>query len=565
MTHPSADPSATSDRRSPAETNQANPHSTSQPTPENAADGPVPGIPNAETADSLSARALLIVAMVFVGYSLLRIPVPAVNEPHYVAKAKHLWQPEWCQGDFFMESPNPHFVFYVATGWVAALLPIEAATVVLRVAALTLFAWGWTAFFTAVTRSEWTPVWAACLFVLLQTIGSFSGEWIVGGVESKVFTYGFVFLALASALRGRWNIAAISAGLGISFHPVVGVWAVLCGTFAIALTSVKHWRTLSLKGGFRQLGTPILLLIAAALPGLIPAFWLLLIPAEDAVKFQADFIAVYYRLKHHLDPMNFPDRAYWGYAGLLGFWLLGQFYLPSTPQSKWFRNFIIATVMVAGVGFLLGWRTGPPEAMPALELRLKLLKFYPFRLFDVMLQVACVVASMRFVETWTWSRARWLVVIPITAICLAIWLPGPDKRPSRMHDKRRTNWIAMCNWIQDNTSQDAKFITPRITWAFKWFAERPEYVAFKDIPQDAEGMVEWNARLKLIRDWSETAASDDLITREETTELFEQTGAQYLIVQWLAPFEDKEEYRNRSFRIFKIEPDGTQSAEERPE
>ena len=33
-------------------------------------------------------------------------PPPAVNEAHYLAKAKHYWDPSWCRGDVFLEWAN---------------------------------------------------------------------------------------------------------------------------------------------------------------------------------------------------------------------------------------------------------------------------------------------------------------------------------------------------------------------------------------------------------------------------------------------------------------------------
>ena len=39
-------------------------------------------------------------------------PVPEVNEAHYLSKAKHYWNPQWCDQDFFCNSADAHQVFY---------------------------------------------------------------------------------------------------------------------------------------------------------------------------------------------------------------------------------------------------------------------------------------------------------------------------------------------------------------------------------------------------------------------------------------------------------------------
>lgn len=53
----------------------------------------------------------LLIFLGFLAYSLIQMPVPAPNEPHYLVKAKHFWNPEWCKGDLFLESSNPHLFF----------------------------------------------------------------------------------------------------------------------------------------------------------------------------------------------------------------------------------------------------------------------------------------------------------------------------------------------------------------------------------------------------------------------------------------------------------------------
>ena len=504
--------------------------------------------------ETFAIRVFLVIALVFVGYSLVRIPVPAVNEPHYMAKAKYFWDPDWCPDDFFLSSPNPHFVFYVATGWLANLLSLEIATVILRMVSLGLVAFGWTFAFSSLTQSRWGPLWMACLFLLLQTIGSFSGEWIVGGVESKVFTYGFLFLSLGYAFRNRWSFAATSMGAAISFHPVVGIWGLLCGLFAIGMTWWRDSESKSLVQRANEAVVPFLFLVAAALPGLIPAFWLLLIPSEPETAFQADFIAVFYRLKHHLDPMKFKQSAYGGYFGLIVIWLVSSGLLSRTRSQRWFFWFVLASILVAMIGLFAGLRSGPAEELSGLMLRMKILKFYPFRLFDALLPLACCLNVVLWSKRFGWSRQLWAAVIPIAAVTTALLLPGPDQNPSRLSEKRKANWIRMTNWIEQNTPEDAVLITPKNAWAFKWFASRSEYVAYKDIPQDAPGMVEWRTRLRSVRAWAKNAAEDDLITREETDQLHKMTQADYLIVQWLAPFEFPSDYRNKSFRVFRISP-----------
>src|SRR4051794_35298036 len=43
-------------------------------------------------------------------------PVPEPNEPHYLGKAKHYWNTAWIEHDFFLDSADSHWAFYLLAG-----------------------------------------------------------------------------------------------------------------------------------------------------------------------------------------------------------------------------------------------------------------------------------------------------------------------------------------------------------------------------------------------------------------------------------------------------------------
>ena len=53
------------------------------------------------------------------------------------------------------------------------------------------------------------------------------------------------------------------------------------------------------------------------------------------------------------------------------------------------------------------------------------------------------------------------------------------------------DWCDVCWWIDDHTAPDAKFLTPYAQQTFKWYAQRSEVCSWKDVPQDAAGIIEW--------------------------------------------------------------------------
>ena len=70
-------------------------------------------------------------------------PVPDVNEPYYLGKAIHFWNPDWLRGDFFMESPDTHKVFYFTFGWLSLWLSPVALAWTGRILTWALLAWAW--------------------------------------------------------------------------------------------------------------------------------------------------------------------------------------------------------------------------------------------------------------------------------------------------------------------------------------------------------------------------------------------------------------------------------------
>jgi hypothetical protein len=89
-------------------------------------------------------------------------------------------------------------------------------------------------------------------------------------------------------------------------------------------------------------------------------------------------------------------------------------------------------------------------------------------------------------------------------------------------------------------------------WAVKWFAERSEYVNYKDCPQDAASLVEWNRRQWIISKWREAAFTDWKVTRAELIELRQQTGITHLLSSRFGPVAIEPVYSQGIFRVYEL-------------
>jgi hypothetical protein len=496
-------------------------------------------------------------------YSAVQAPVPGVNEPQYLGKAAHFWDPSWAASDRFLESSNPHLVFYVAVGWLTTFLSLEATAWIARVAGYGLLAAGWTALASALTPSRWAAVISTALFLLCGSIGNLSGEWLVGGIEGKVFSYGLLFFAIACWLTERLLVSALCLGLAISFHPIVGVWGLICIVGADVSATFLFRKDAPRCSAMLLRSAAVLLL--SALPGIVPAAATLGgASSKDAAI--ANYIQVFWRLRHHLDPTTFSLGRYAGYVAMFVAWLC-VFLLMMRRQRvrgragndshrsdvRWLL-FVSLAVLIAAIGVGIGWHGNSAWHMPLRNVRTALLKFYPFRLADVFVPLALSLLIARLtVERWRLPLRGVAIAGGIAAFVVAVAIPLPDRNPSRLPPERLTAWKDVAAWAEQHTPGGTVFVTPSRHWGFKWFAQRAEYVNFKDSPQDTAGLLEWKRRLDVLREW--WASSDDgRYSQVDLERLGRETGAAYLITYaYPGRFGATPLYENEFYRVYALQ------------
>jgi hypothetical protein len=573
----------------------------------------------------------------FLGYSLIQAPIPAPNEPHYLTKAKHYWNPDFCPGDFFLDSSNAHLVFYQTVGLLTLWLPLPQTAFVGRLIAYALLAVGWTSCLSRLLPSRAAtpdgcvaahpsgagPLWAAWVYLAIVTVGNLSGEWMVGGVEAKVFAYAFVFLAMAGIFDHRWRSAGVFAGLAVSFHPVVGMWAVVAGGMATAFAwlarrrsavadaasvgadagSVRH-----VAGERKRVQIGLLLGVFCALPGLVPAVRLVTQERFKATP-SANMIQVFERLGHHLDPRRFRSLDFGEYeieAAWLAYTLLGLFVLglysrmERSREQKWFGWFVAAAAVIAVGGLIVGLvprlPDGRPDASsPYFDLRVSLMKFYPFRLADVFLPVAAAMSLVAILEqravacpffvvkraihapgdrneanrwTFAWIKIHATSLLQrlgspaifVGFLAFAYLRPIADRNPSHMKSDEFADWVAVCRWCDEELPADAVVLTPLSSnWGFKWYAQRAEYVSYKDCPQDTAGILEWRRRLRYINRWGNAdenfnigytrAALQKLATEEGITHIVAYTEKGPFAAETIYPRDPRKSSRFRVYRL----------------
>lgn len=457
------------------------------------------------TSESLPLRALEILLILLVFFALAGEPVPHVNEPHYLGRMKHFWDPSWCAGDVFLESPDAHGLFVWAFGWVTKWLSLAQTAWVGRTTGWVFLAWGWQRLSWRVIPVPLASALTAALWVTLTELAHLAGEWVLGGIEAKVFAYVFVLVALRELVDRHWNWVWIALGLASAFHVLVGGWSIVvcAGIWLFEPKPAGLVRSIAAILPGAAIGGAI------ALVGLVPALALSWGQPPEIVA-EANQIYVFERLPHHLALLSLPasefGTRFLRHAALVGcLWLLGstlrQRDIGSISGLKLIARFAWGAVLLSVVGFsieIVLWNS------PALAA--SLLRFYWFRLADMAVPLAVSLQAVALVAWAFHTQRAWAIWGLAGAIGLAGFHIGAHTayrflNPTPPADNAIENyaaWVDVCDWITENTPLDAVFLTPRLSSTFKWRTGRPEVATRKDIPQDARSMVEWFHRLKDI-------------------------------------------------------------------
>jgi len=530
---------------------------------------------------------ILAIAGTFLAISLLSSPIPGVNEPHYLCKARSFSDPAWCDRDFFLTSANAHYCFFWLVGPLTQVVSFTTAALIGRGISALVLAIGWTVLGRAIGLSSSFRLLAAGAFAFLSQLGSFSGEWLLDGFESKVSAWGFGLCAVGFWIRGTvrncpgWMaVAGICCGGGAMLHPVVGGWIAVCICMAWLIDLMTRRRAIGLPRFMKSIRGIVpfsFATIVVALPGLIPAFRMVLdhsLSRKD--RELASFIQVFWRLKHHLDPTELMT-AQWLYAGglislsiILFIIVQRQLKLDSqTPttvrspdlvpelavETTLLMKFFLASVGIALAGVIIGWHVVDAQDMNGWEWRANLLKFYPFRTFDALLPI--VSGILVGLSLQRLMADQWKVAAPIFLVvfCGLPFVPATLKRetvPPGYTADQFADWQAACTWIQKETPPGTLFLTPRESFAFKWMAERAEFVCYKDCPQDAAGILEWNRRLWWLNRWTLKSSADGVYNHSDLEELREETGCDFVVTRILGPFETAPAWQGEIWQVIKL-------------
>ncbi len=413
---------------------------------------------------------LLTFAVLFVAVFIFQgKTVPFSNEFLYLLRLA----PDFLPNDWTFSKPaNEHWLFNTLFGFPARLFSLEVVGWAGRIAV-------WSACLIALIKlgRRWKISYAAIavsIFIWLafeQT--PVNAEWIFGGFEAKTVAYACLLFALDGFLKRRVILSSILLGLSFSFHPAIGLWAIL----AIGLTFLFE------KISIVDLSKIVFITGVFALPGIVS----LIAEQTNAAANSFDdwrFLVVY-RMPWHLDAFQFARRELFALAAMFVFNIFAL-----RKNEDFARRFLLKFQASLALFFLLGL------VLRFFEL-FTLLRFMPMRLFPVFASLFFFFTVFYFFSRLDLKRNR---IILILFVCLILVLLDPFRKGISQIQLTVATWTdappdlqTAERWISANVPPDAQIIQPPDSREFWYFSKRAGIVSFAYPTYDR--LSEWRGRV----------------------------------------------------------------------
>ncbi len=438
---------------------------------------------------------LVIVAMKFSFRGLI------LNEVDALPNARQFVEPNWLLNDWYLNLDISYrYLFNTIFGPIVSFFGFTYGALISRFLIYSLLALAFHFFFRTIQLRF--PLMLLVVYYFLNHQSLVSGEWIFQGAETKCVAYALVILSLSAFILKDYVYGFALAGAAMSFHVLVGLYAMFCIACALLLNLESYWQD------WRIIIKRSWLFLATGVFGLYAIVSNLLSHGNTDIIRDSE-IYVFYRVPHHLLPAAWEGHR-WILNLALGTCFFLAIYLIS--RSRIYR-FISAYAMSSVVLFMIGF------AIYKLGY-FYLLKYYWFRFPDVILPfmgivlVALVLNDLanghlpfRLFYRIPWSRVQPMLSTGVSVLLILLAAGIVLKSGWQLQEKLRHSIsqassenrkeIFMLEWIKDYTPRDAVFLVDPSMRNFYINAQRAVFVSFKHAPQSEGDIMEWYKRIKL--------------------------------------------------------------------
>ena len=317
-----------------------------------------------------------------------------------------------------------------------------------------------------------------------------AGEWMVGGLESKVFAYSFAIFSLSSFLRKKNSVGFLFAGLALSTHLLIGIYNLLCLTPLLVLISYRK------KIDFINVlkGVPYLFITGIiGFSEIVNSFFL---NTSQITQDKGWDIYTRIRVPHHLIP-NFSKETWFI---IITATIIHILYAKNKNNStKYIALYSLSSIIIIIIGFLT-----------YTFFELHYMRFYFFRFSDVMLPLLTLLLISTINQKIKFAAILFisLVILPNTIQERPITQLLTYKSYDTYLIQSKTDKDAvMTEWIINNTSKDDIFIISPDKLYFCMNTEREIFISwwmlakqndYKSVNNTPTEMIEWYNRLQLL-------------------------------------------------------------------
>jgi hypothetical protein len=413
----------------------------------------------------------------------------AFNEMDVLPAAYAVFDSEWLANDWYLSLRIPYRDLF---GWIVGAFIFKLGfvkTIFLgRLISYFLFSFAFISLLKTLKIDFKLGCIALILFLTFFS-ATFHGEWIIGGLETKVFAYTCVLLSINFFLTTRVGLCLLFSGLALSFHLLIGGFHLFCLAFLFAIQFLND-RSIIRKFIYH---VPIFILGGAW--GLYGIYDHLNLSLNSDIAISGWDIYVNLRVPYHVLPqLGFLPIAF---PILIAVFHFVNIRFGNDNDHKALSVYSLSTCIIAMSGLVV-YLFGETS----------LLRYYFFRFGDVIqpLTALLIVTSLlsQYCErTWYLKRVRIAF-----ALAFLIFLGSNYSQIKVLADYSRYSEQAMLEhsavdlelnrWIKNHVEKEAVLIQPLNMINFYMEAERAMFVSWKHSPQSSGDILEWYRRLKLM-------------------------------------------------------------------
>jgi len=423
-----------------------------------------------------------------------------INEVDTLPSAKQFLEHNWLPNDWYLNLDIGYrLAFNLTLGPLVNWLGFQYGSYVGRLLVYLFLAVATYALFRAFRLRFWLGL--LILFFFLNHQSLVADEWMVGGVDTKTIAYAFVILSFSTFFRKRYLLGFAFTGAAVSFHVLVGLYAMFCMAVAILLNRAwrSEWRI------YIRRSWPFFVTGILGFRAMIKQ--LLLQTDVDVTK--AWELYVKYRVPRHVFPAAWSGEYGWIVVLVLATGLfLAIYFFRQSQTSRFIAAYALGSVSL----FLFGLAIYASEEIP-------LLRYYWFRFPDVMVPFMSAVLMTLLLNDFAdgrltipslsqslQSKAQVIlnregpILVPLAIIILMI-VPAVYQYQTEHKDFEKINRAEakrhVLEWIAENTPRQAVFLVDPTISDFYIYAQRARFVSFKHSPQSSPDILEWYKRIKL--------------------------------------------------------------------